>query len=343
MSGGLPPAIAVVHLLQRVVGVAVELRLDVDVGVRGVELADQRLDRRALDVGVAVPEHDVRDRRREPDAERRPLRTPRGRRDQRGRKRQTRTLRSASRHLMAAPPIGSGYGGGRGRGRGPGERDGRPLGEHELGQRVAAVRGDRRARPAAAASSDAGVDGAHGHTSVSSAATLIGPWRYSIAGYDSAHAPPASRSFSAASSARPTVQPCPRNTNRSTVGRVDRQRRLERALGRVATRGPTSMPSAAQQQRERRRREPRLHDRLLVGEVEHDAAVAASTHRRVGDRGDHERWAPPGSAVEQRAPPRWSCRSARSRAPGRRCASPASRRRRTRRSRLPRRPRAAAA
>ena len=43
-------------------------------------------------------------------------------------------------------------------------------------------------------------------------ATLIGPCRYSMAGYDSAHAPLASRIFSAASFASPTVHPRPRNT-----------------------------------------------------------------------------------------------------------------------------------
>ena len=45
----------------------------------------------------------------------------------------------------------------------------------------------------------------------------MGPWRYSMAGYDSAHAPLASRIFSAASFARPTVHPRPRNTKWSNA------------------------------------------------------------------------------------------------------------------------------
>ena len=45
------------------------------------------------------------------------------------------------------------------------------------------------------------------------AAMLIGPWRYSKSGYASVHACALSRSFSAASWARPTVQPWPRNVH----------------------------------------------------------------------------------------------------------------------------------
>ena len=51
------------------------------------------------------------------------------------------------------------------------------------------------------------------HTTVFSSLTLIGPCRYSIAGYDSAQVREASRSFSAASSATAAAQPHPRNVN----------------------------------------------------------------------------------------------------------------------------------
>ena len=51
------------------------------------------------------------------------------------------------------------------------------------------------------------------HTTVPGSLTLIGPCRYSIAGYDSAQVRDASRSFSAASSATGAAQPRPRKVN----------------------------------------------------------------------------------------------------------------------------------
>ena len=51
------------HLLQGVVGVAVVLDGDVDLGVGGVELGGGGHDRLALDVGVAMPHRDVDDHR----------------------------------------------------------------------------------------------------------------------------------------------------------------------------------------------------------------------------------------------------------------------------------------
>ena len=131
---------------------------------------------------------------------------------------------------------------------GQGERDGGALGEHERGQRACAV--GATAEPArAASSSTVGVDGAdRPHQRLVRARALMGPWRYSMAGYASAHAPAASRSLSAASSARPTVQPAPRNTNRRS--RRDRRAAaaVERQLGRirlVARRDAERWPAAA--------------------------------------------------------------------------------------------------
>ena len=69
-----------------------------------------------------------------------------------------------------------------------------------------------RAPVRSTSAANAAGSGPSAHTSVVRPAALIGPWRYSIAGYDSVHAWAASRSLSAASFARPTLHPSPRNT-----------------------------------------------------------------------------------------------------------------------------------
>ena len=81
-------------------------------------------------------------------------------------------------------------------------------------------------------------------------ATLMGPWRYSMAGYDSAHAPLASRILSAASFARPTVHPRPRNTKwsnaagRAAVPRRSLARR-RRAIGSRSSPRPARSSASA--------------------------------------------------------------------------------------------------
>ena len=109
MSGYEPPRIAVSTLLQRVVGVAVVLDGDVDLGVRRVETLRRGRQRLALDVDVAVPEHDVglaaaRRAGAEPPQPATRTRSASGE-------------EAASERLIGAPPIVSGCGGCQGRAR----------------------------------------------------------------------------------------------------------------------------------------------------------------------------------------------------------------------------------
>ena len=62
------------------------------------------------------------------------------------------------------------------------ERQRRTLDAHELGERVALAARDRRARRATSPASSGSASRARIQTSVVGPATLIGPWRYSIAG-----------------------------------------------------------------------------------------------------------------------------------------------------------------
>ena len=156
--------------------------------------------------------------------------------------------------------------------------------------------------------------GPNGHTARPGAAIAIGPWRYSIAGYASVQAWAASRSLSAASQARPTVQPVPRKVTCETEpGSSGRSASRARAASSAAR--PMSCPSDARNSASARRREARLHDRLLVGEVEHERLAGGRGRRRVADRGDHQRRLCRATARRAARRPRSSCPSGRWRRP----------------------------
>ena len=82
--------------------------------------------------------------------------------------------------------------------------------------------------------------------------------------------------------ASPTVQPRPRKTNESARRRVDWEIGGERCLAAARDRLDVDA-ELCEQERERGRRESRLHDGLLVGEVEHDDVVGGGGD---GTRGD---------------------------------------------------------
>ena len=165
----------------------------------------------------------------------------------------------------SAPRNGSGAEDGRDRA--PGARRGRASG----GARARAPPSDRRSRSEPRRrrprhrprSRGRGVPSTQ--TNVRSAAMLIGPCRYSIAGYASVYERVASRSLSAASSAMPTLHPWPRKTKcaardpRTEVGSSERHlgRRDHRAeiLAEVRaeqTRGSTSRTASARPTARRR-------------------------------------------------------------------------------------------
>src|SRR6185436_18825128 len=181
-------------------------QLDVDLGVRGVELLRGRCQGVTLDVHIAVPHH----------------------------------------HVDGAPAAGrsrAAAAGGEQGGQGDGQKDDRAF--HGSTTDRVRLRGASGSSPRFCASriasrwtstsepsgcssegirvapvwrisaSREGSSGPNDSTAVSGAARAIGPWRYSIAGYASYHARAASRILSAASDASPTVHPRPRNWNRS--------------------------------------------------------------------------------------------------------------------------------
>ena len=86
------------------------------------------------------------------------------------------------------------------------DRDRHPVDQHQLGHRVEARHANGRAGGTDVVG-DRGVWGSDDPHERSGVARLIGPCRYSIAGYASLYVCDASRSLSAASSAIPTVQP----------------------------------------------------------------------------------------------------------------------------------------
>ena len=216
-----------------------------------------------------------------------------------------------------------------------GERHRRPLHQDELGHgidRTQAVIDDRRAGRGDVVQQIAARRRRAARPPSACPATLIGPWRYSMAGYDSAHAPLASRILSAASFASPTVHPRPRNTKWSNAPTSIGRSAASARSPSWAT-GSRSSPRSGPEQRERAGREPRLDDRALVGEAEDDAVVGRAWRPACRRR----RRSPPSgrrpTAARAAVPPRSSCRSARSPSPRRRYVRRAPPRRRTRRSR----------
>ena len=129
-----------------------------------------------------------------------------------------------------------------GRGRRPRRARPRSAGRARA-RRAGRARARRRPRPAARTLSQRRRRPARRTTPPRRPAMLIGPWRYSKAGYASVHAWADSRSFSAASLASPTVQPRPRKAQRSA--HRARPAAAPRARRASATDAATSKPSWA--------------------------------------------------------------------------------------------------
>ena len=147
-----------------------------------------------------------------------------------------------------------------------GELDGESLGADEVDHRIE-IRRSRTARPSRRRRRPGHSAARRTPTRPSlGPLTLIGPWRYSIAGYDSVQKPAASRHFNAASSAIAAAQPRPRNVIWRTARRGDGE--VGRAHGGGAGGDDVGevLAERGAQQGQDRRREAGLHHRLLGGE-----------------------------------------------------------------------------
>ena len=261
------------QLLQRLV-VVDEERLDLDVGVglgstprRGVErvlLARRR---------VAVPERapspaSTSDRRRPVCV--RCLRSPP---EQAARDESRATEHQDEGHFIAAwapCPVTrarrNGSGGGDGRGRGPARRecDRHAVDQDQLSHRVELAGDDRGAGRRTSSSATAG-SGPRIQTAGRGPGEADRAVPVLHGGIGLREAPLVSRIFNAASLARPTVHPCPRNTKWSNAVGVDGNR-LESARSASAKASVQVLPEVGPQERQRRGGESCLDHRPLVGE-----------------------------------------------------------------------------